>query len=295
MSNLLGYVQGFPILETRTNHAPAGSSNGGQFVKGGSLEHEHHDVHGNVLSKESDKQLSRHFGQPVSMHDLAQAISGGSHFKVSIEKLDFGSERAKGLGGFEVVAVIHDHGSRVKPRSQQTTEEKKQTGVIKYVFSKDMHPKDQSKDVHSVEHHVIDLPKHLQGQGGAKEMLRNSQFFYDKHGVDKIHLEAGLEMGRYAWPRMGFSAKPKDVEIYRKAFMQHLTDRGMHTEALEASKIKNMHEIADFKSADGHRQGKDFLIRAGDESSKGPSLPRFKASVTRGKPDWKRYEAALKS
>lgn len=314
MSRILGYIYGLPVLESReVAHAPAGTSNGGQFVSkgggGGGGEskpekakkpkaegekprskrqtqeaHEHHDAHGNVLSKEPHKQLSEHFGRPVSMHDLAQAFSGGSHFKVSIEKIDFDSERVKGYGGFEVVGVVHDHGTAAK--------DNKQAGRVKRVFSKDMHP-DDGRDVHSVEHHVLDLPKHMQGKGGAKELLSNSQHFYDKHGVDKIELTAGLDIGRYAWARMGFTARSKDVDVYRKAFVQHLTDKGLHAEAVEAGKIKGMHQIADFKSADGHRHGKDFLIHAGNEDKGGPDLPRYKATVTRGKPDWKRYEAAL--
>jgi len=348
--SIIGYLPGLGALTRAVEHAPAGSSKGGQFVShgggGGSptkehhtghqAEHEskgdhtahkaehaehkakaehaeHHNVWGEKLSKEPHPVLSSYFGKPTSEHDLAESLSGGSHAKVRLSSF----RKDPFSGKLRVEAVVHEHGFEPSTplkdhpkalelgfKSQREFHEAQKNHPYNHPGT----PLDESKKVGRivrtyerqddgklhVDHGWLSVPEHMRGKGAGKEILRNSQTFYDKAGVDRIHLQAGDSHGRYVWARMGFEASAKSTKAYKDAFAKHLTESGHDAKAV--SKLKSMQDIANFKTPDGHRAGKEFLLAMGDGITKkdgswqGTSpIKLWEGRINRGTPGWDNY------
>lgn len=53
-------------------------------------------------------------------------------------------------------------------------------------------------------HHLLVFFAQHQKAGAAKSLMRKSTELYDKVGITKIKLNAGLEMGAYTWAKYGF-------------------------------------------------------------------------------------------
>lgn len=66
-----------------------------------------------------------------------------------------------------------------------------------------------------VEHLVFKMDEAMQGQGRAREMLNNSIEAYDAMGVRKIGVYADMDVGGYAWARIGFRADAPDYLVER--------------------------------------------------------------------------------
>jgi hypothetical protein len=56
-------------------------------------------------------------------------------------------------------------------------------------------------------HTQFRLPKSQQGAGIAKKVLNTSMLEYQRLGVQRVELNANLEMGGYAWAKFGFQVK----------------------------------------------------------------------------------------
>lgn len=74
-------------------------------------------------------------------------------------------------------------------------------------------PPDSPPEVH---HNMFELDSSAQGHGIAKDLLANSMQLYDRAGIGRIHLTAGLDVGGYAWAKYGFL--PKDSQATRGLF-----------------------------------------------------------------------------
>jgi GNAT superfamily N-acetyltransferase len=61
----------------------------------------------------------------------------------------------------------------------------------------------------TVKHDFMVLPKKHRGKGIGKKVLAVCLEQYLKMGVEKIHVQAGLEDGGYVWARAGFRAKKR--------------------------------------------------------------------------------------
>lgn len=59
----------------------------------------------------------------------------------------------------------------------------------------------------SVEHKMFYLADEFQSQGIAKKAIKEAVATYEKMGVDRINLEANIDVGGYAWARYGFVPK----------------------------------------------------------------------------------------
>ena len=60
-----------------------------------------------------------------------------------------------------------------------------------------------------VEHSEFRLSKERQGNGTAKKVLASSIRLYEELGVDRIELNANIDVGGYAWARYGFTPATK--------------------------------------------------------------------------------------
>jgi hypothetical protein len=59
-------------------------------------------------------------------------------------------------------------------------------------------------DVLRAEHEYFTLPLARQGEGVATKMLVDSVALYERMGVDEVRLQANLNVGGYAWGKLGF-------------------------------------------------------------------------------------------
>lgn len=66
----------------------------------------------------------------------------------------------------------------------------------------------------TVYHSYFSLAPEFQDAGIAKRILGNSLELYDRLGIERVSLTAGLEVGGYAWARYGF--KPESKESLRE-------------------------------------------------------------------------------
>lgn len=64
-------------------------------------------------------------------------------------------------------------------------------------------------------HRLFQLPKKYQGSGSARAMLRSSVEQYDAMGVTRIETHANINVGGYAWSRLGFA--PDNPAAIRQA------------------------------------------------------------------------------
>lgn len=66
------------------------------------------------------------------------------------------------------------------------------------------------KEAPYVEHCYFRLEKEFQKGGIGKNILSNSMKMYDKLGIEKVYLSAGLSVGGYAWAKYGFKPESRD-------------------------------------------------------------------------------------
>lgn len=66
--------------------------------------------------------------------------------------------------------------------------------------------------VYRAEHELFTLPKHLQGKGFSKDVLKTWYKQYQKGNIDTIILDANLDVGGYAWGRYGFQSPYEETQ-----------------------------------------------------------------------------------
>lgn len=71
---------------------------------------------------------------------------------------------------------------------------------------------------HSAYHDYLYVMQSAQGAGTATRVLHNAVMLYDKMGVTKVRIVAGLSAGSVVWPRMGFRPTPEGWESLRRRF-----------------------------------------------------------------------------
>ena len=86
----------------------------------------------------------------------------------------------------------------------------------------------------TAEHSLFYLSEELGSTGIGKKILNKSIDFYDKIGIERIELDAGLAVGKYIWARVGFETTDEYME---KSIVRDFEDLGF-------SGIKDLHDIA---------------------------------------------------
>lgn len=119
-----------------------------------------------------------------------------------------------------------------------------------------------------VEHDLFEVAKKYQGLGGAKRMMRSSLETYLKMGITKIEVHANIDVGGYAWAKLGF--KPVQASKVRASMLKKLSGKGAAKIAsADLDRLKGilssasdddfMYLIATYKSAAGKALGKELL------------------------------------
>ena len=113
-------------------------------------------------------------------------------------------------------------------------------------------------------HLLFEIPKKYQGTGSAKSMLRSSVEQYDRMGVTRIETHANINVGGYAWARLGFSAdNPTEIrqKVERAIRRAPRSPKAIAAKrALETSSDDDlMYNLANAQGADGERLGRQIL------------------------------------
>lgn len=90
-----------------------------------------------------------------------------------------------------------------------------------------------------------------QGAGVAKELLKRQLDFYDAVGINRIELNANIDVGGYAWARYGFTPKKGDWAALRT---QLKTWAEMHAQELGPVAVKELGAIVENDSPTAIRQ-----------------------------------------
>jgi hypothetical protein len=87
-------------------------------------------------------------------------------------------------------------------------------------------------------HSLFTLPVSEQGKGTGADMLAKSLDSYEKHGIDIVALQANIDVGGYAWARLGFrTSDPQQFEnTVRNQMMGSGIPRGRAVEILSEMK-----------------------------------------------------------
>jgi len=86
-----------------------------------------------------------------------------------------------------------------------------------------------------VEHDIFELPSILQGRGIATQVLADSLKTYEALGIQHVELVANLDVGGYAWGRLGFQATNPDA--FKSAMMQSMR---YESQGLTAARIQEL-------------------------------------------------------
>jgi predicted GNAT family acetyltransferase len=129
--------------------------------------------------------------------------------------------------------------------------------------------KDPSTGKHTANIVLTAVAPHLEGSGIAKNLIKNMLTEYPKLGVERITLEAGKSVGKYAWASMGFKPSPRWVDDPGKnttqarmnsEFAKYLSAQGLHTDAnkINTTALDPL-KVSEY-SVNGRRVGKEFLL-----------------------------------
>lgn len=127
-----------------------------------------------------------------------------------------------------------------------------------------------------VHHDLLRLPEALQGAGIGKRLIAAQVLAYERIGVSRIDLDAAW-IGRYYWPKLGFSCPPADLRRYQAEFVVFLRGAGLDPAAipLMTHDIKTIRDIAITEVGD-RKLGKEFLL------SHARMIPNLKMSLRPG-------------
>lgn len=113
-----------------------------------------------------------------------------------------------------------------------------------------------------VEHSLFFIDKAYEGTGFGSRFVRHCQEKYMKYGVSKINLWANLDVGGYAWARMGFdfTDKHKVNELYNKLVGTWVHYYPNASTAPAISNFNHSWDFAAFIGPDGRKIGKEVLL-----------------------------------
>ena len=111
-----------------------------------------------------------------------------------------------------------------------------------------------------VKHEFFTLKKGYQGEGFGSRFYQNAEESYVKAGLKAVRLDANIDVGGYAWARMGFDFAPVEVN-YDYAVMEKLSLKYKARYGVDITNPpKTANGIAALTGPDGHRIGKEALM-----------------------------------
>lgn len=109
-----------------------------------------------------------------------------------------------------------------------------------------------------VYHTSFKLAESLQNQGFGTKFYKHSEDQYVENGIKRINLDANMEVGGYAWARMGFDFKDEDE---RTKFINSFVSKYEDTYKVKPNLVRNTaYEIASTIGPDGSPIGKNFML-----------------------------------
>lgn len=116
-----------------------------------------------------------------------------------------------------------------------------------------------TKDVH---HSFMQLGKSAQGTGFASRFYYESEKAYKESGFETVSILANIDVGGYAWARMGYDAsKPEQLAMYQSMLNTVYKMKYGNSIEVDYGKVpQTMSEIAAFTAPDGERLGKRTLL-----------------------------------
>lgn len=116
----------------------------------------------------------------------------------------------------------------------------------------------------SVEHHYFTVSKSRGGHGFGTAFFRNSEEIYRDAGIDNITTNADIDIGKYAWARMGFDFASETTRTSRiSMFYGKWSELGYKREA-DPPKVYYPWEMAAAKGPNGESFGKQFMLDGDD-------------------------------
>jgi hypothetical protein len=110
---------------------------------------------------------------------------------------------------------------------------------------------------------LMELPVGMEGKEIGKNFLTNLEGVLAKNGYKTISLLADLDIGRYAWARMGFDySRVEDVKLARAAFFRFCEDRKIpNDDAVKLmSTVKSAKDMSDLNFG-GFKTARDWKVR----------------------------------
>lgn len=99
-----------------------------------------------------------------------------------------------------------------------------------------------SRGVMYASHDYFKLEAAAQGSGAASQMVLDSLDLYDSLGLDRIEVHANIDVGGYAWARLGFQAK--DVGRFKDEVERQLSKLGANKKfTKQVQDILNTHGV----------------------------------------------------
>lgn len=118
----------------------------------------------------------------------------------------------------------------------------------------------------TVFHDLFDLKPEYQGQGFASRLNAHAENVYRRRGVRQIELEAGMDVGGYAWARQGYNLRLDEVKFTvdeaRSYFRLHFERRAKegHIPASEIDRLLGFIERNDMAGLAADTHGKGALL-----------------------------------
>lgn len=119
-----------------------------------------------------------------------------------------------------------------------------------------------------VKHDFLEIFPEYQGKGIAKEILLKQMMFYRQAGIQKIEIDASLEIGGYAWAKYGFlptdwldtkeGIKSRAEWLWRIEKKIRLQDFELILNKL-TNNPQSIWELSDLKNENGDKIGKQVL------------------------------------
>lgn len=110
----------------------------------------------------------------------------------------------------------------------------------------------------TIHHALFELDSDKQGSGFGSRFYENAEKAYKEGGIKAVHLKANLQVGGYAWGRMGFDFSDNSTrELYKSIF--DFVYKRRYGKSIE--EIPNTaYEMASYVGPDGHRLGKEAML-----------------------------------
>lgn len=208
------------------------------------------DVHGMQRNLERDRGFNQEFIDDLNMRGIRGTRALVNRMFDTFEVYD----KASGLSS-KITSVIRD-GYSLNIFGEIYTKEGAVAGNFKRIIFRN------ASGQLEVHHNYFKLESRFEGTGFGSRFVRHLEQKYKKLGVDKISLFANLDVGGYAWARMGFDFEGgyglsafKDRAMKKWQQLYHAP-----MPARMASSIKHAWDIAALRGPDGANIGKMVML-----------------------------------